>query len=129
MAEDNYIRTRERLEFLKKEFEAHVIDTSHAIRETRDDIREINKRSVRRNQQMDEIKSGLEDVIRTLSDDRNTSRKGVTSITLENSDRLSVLETEAKAWKRAAIIIGGLIGGLFTVATYAWTIVKKMIAQ
>ena len=129
MEDNKYIRTKERLEYLKKEFETHVLDTSQAIRETRKDIKEINKRSESRDSSMQDMKKGIDDILRTLNDDNNTSRKGVTSITIENRDRLSVLETEAKAWKRAAIIIGGLIGGLATVSTYAWAIVKKMITN
>ena len=57
-----YTRAVEQLNFLKGEFDEHVIDTSRAIRETREDIKTIEKRSIVRTEQMNKLDSKLDKI-------------------------------------------------------------------
>ncbi len=118
----DYIRTKERLEYLKKEFNDHVIETSNAIRT-------IEKRSVIRNGQMDDLNSKMDDVIDTLADSKLSSRKGIITKTLDNSDKIGVIENELAAWKRAVIIVGGLMTGLIFAGRYLWVVLTQLLKK
>ena len=122
-----YTRAIEQLNFLKGEFDEHVIDTSRAIRETREDIKTIEKRSIVRTEQMNKLDSKLDKIFEQLNDSKYSNKKGLTTQTIENSERISILETEAKAWKRASVIIGGLIGSLGMLIAYFWKLFTQVI--
>lgn len=122
-----YTRAIEQLNFLKGEFDEHVIDTSRAIRETREDIKTIEKRSIVRTEQMNKLDSKLDKIFEQLNDSKYSNKKGLTTQTIDNSERISILETEAKAWKRASVIIGGLIGSLGMLIAYFWKLFTQVI--
>ena len=114
------IRTKAHLGFLKKEFDEHVVDTQEAIRN-------IEKRSIVRNEQMISLDNKLDDVIDTLADSKLSTRKGIITQTIENTNKLSKIQTEMAAWKRAIAIVGGLIAGIGLAARYLWVLLKQMI--
>ena len=70
MGTEKQIRTEAHLNFLKKEFDEHVIDTQDAIKN-------IEKRSIIRNEQMISLDTKLDDVIDTLADSKLSTRKVV----------------------------------------------------
>jgi DNA transposition AAA+ family ATPase len=114
------IRTKAHLGFLKKEFDEHVVDTQEAIRK-------IEKRSIIRNEQMISLDKKLDDVIDTLADSSVSTRKGVITQTIENTNNLSKIQTEMAAWKRASVIVGGLVGGVLLAARYLFVLLKQAI--
>ena len=116
----DYIRTKERLEYLKKEFSDHVLDTLEAIRT-------IEKRSIIRNEQMISLDTKLDDVIDTLADSKLSVRKGIITQTIENTNNLSKIQTEMAAWKRASVIVGAMISGLLLAARYLFVLLKQAI--
>ena len=116
----DYIRTKERLEYLKKEFSDHVLDTQEAIRT-------IEKRSIIRNEQMISLDTKLDDVIDTLADSKLSVRKGIITQTIENTNNLSKIQTEMAAWKRASVIVGAMISGLLLAARYLFVLLKQAI--
>ena len=120
MNTEKQIRTEAHLNFLKKEFDEHVVDTQEAIRN-------IDKRSIIRSQQMNDLNSKMDDIIDTLSDSKLSSRKGVITQTIENTNSLSKIQTEMAAWKRASIIVGALISGLLLAARYLFVLLKQAI--
>ena len=120
MGTEKQIRTEAHLNFLKKEFDEHVIDTQDAIKK-------IEKRSIVRNEQMITLDSKLDDVIDTLADSKLSTRKGVITQTIENTNSLSKIQTEMAAWKRASMIVGALISGLLLAARYLFVLLKQMI--
>ena len=120
METEKQIRTEAHLNFLKKEFDEHVIDTQDAIRN-------IEKRSILRNEQMISLGKKLDDVIDTLADSKLSTRKGVITQTIENTDKLSKIQTEMAAWKRASVIVGGLAGGFLLAARYLFVLLKQAI--
>ena len=120
METEKQIRTEAHLNFLKKEFDEHVLDTQEAIKT-------IEKRSIIRNEQMISLDTKLDDVIDTLADSKLSVRKGVITQTIENTQNLSKIQTEMRAWKRASVIVGGLIGGLLLAARYLFVLLKQMI--
>jgi len=120
MDTEKQIRTEAHLNFLKKEFDEHVVDTQEAIRN-------IEKRSIIRNEQMISLDAKLDDVIDTLADSKLSTRKGVITQTIENTNNLSKIQTEMAAWKRASIIVGALISGLLLAARYLFVLLKQAI--
>lgn len=122
-----YTRAVEQLNFLKSQFDEHVIDTSKSIRDTRTAIDNIERRSVIRNKQMDKLDNKLDRIFETLNDDKYSKKKGITTQTIENSDRISILEGEAKAWKRAAILVGSLLSGVGMLIAYFWKLLTQVI--
>ena len=120
MGTEKQIRTEAHLNFLKKEFDEHVIDTQDAIKK-------IEKRSIVRNEQMITLDSKLDDVIDTLADSKLSTRKGVITQTIENTNSLSKIQTEMAAWKRASMIVGALISGLLLAARYLFVLLKQAI--
>ena len=120
METEKQIRTEAHLNFLKKEFDEHVLDTQEAIKT-------IEKRSIIRNEQMISLDTKLDDVIDTLADSKLSVRKGVITQTIENTQNLSKIQTEMRAWKRASVIVGGLIGGILLAARYLFVLLRQMI--
>jgi len=120
MDTEKQIRTEAHLNFLKKEFDEHVLDTQEAIRT-------IEKRSIIRNEQMISLDTKLDDVIDTLADSKLSVRKGIITQTIENTTNLSKIQNEMAAWKRASVIVGGMIGGLLLAARYLFVLLKQMI--
>ena len=120
METEKQIRTEAHLNFLKREFDEHVIDTQEAIKN-------IEKRSIVRNEQMISLDTKLDDVIDTLADSKLSTRKGVITQTIENTNNLSKIQTEMAAWKRASMIVGALISGLLLAARYLFVLLKQMI--
>ena len=115
-----YIKTKERLEYLKKEFNDHVIDVSNAIRT-------IEKRSIIRNGQMDDLNRKMDNVLDTMNDSKYSTKKGVVTQTIENSNTLQRIQNEMAAWKRAMIIIGTLFTGLVFAGRYLWVLLKNIL--
>ena len=120
MDTEKQIRTEAHLNFLKKEFDEHVLDTQEAIRT-------IEKRSVIRNEQMISLDTKLDDVIDTLADSKLSVRKGIITQTIENTNNLSKIQTEMAAWKRASVIVGAMISGLLLAARYLFVLLKQAI--
>jgi hypothetical protein len=116
----DYIRTKERLEYLKKEFSDHVIDVSNAIRT-------IERRSIKRNEQMDDLNRKMDNVLDTMNDSKYSTKKGVVTQTIENSNTLQRIQNEMAAWKRAMIIIGTLFTGLVFAGRYLWVLLKNIL--
>lgn len=116
----DYIRTKERLEYLKKEFSDHVIDVSNAIRT-------IERRSIKRNEQMDDLNRKMDNVLDTMNDSKYSTKKGVVTQTIENSNTLQKIQNEMAAWKRAMIIIGTLFTGLVFAGRYLWILLKNVL--
>lgn len=116
----DYIRTKERLEYLKKEFSDHVIDVSNAIRT-------IERRSIKRNEQMDDLNRKMDNVLDTMNDSKYSTKKGVVTQTIENSNTLQRIQNEMAAWKRATIIIGTLFTGLVFAGRYLWILLKNIL--
>jgi hypothetical protein len=114
------IRTKEHLNYLKKEFNEHVIEVNDAIRN-------IEKRSIIRNEQMNALDNKLDSVIDALSDSKLSTKKGVITQTLENTDKLNRIQTEMAAWKRASIIVGGLLGFVTLGFRYLYVVIKQII--
>ena len=120
MEDIEYIKTKERLEYLKKEFNDHVIDVSNAIRT-------IEKRSIIRNGQMDDLNRKMDNVLDTMNDSKYSTKKGVVTQTIENSNTLQRIQNEMAAWKRAMIIIGTLFTGLVFAGRYLWVLLKNIL--
>ena len=120
METEKQIRTEAHLNFLKKEFDEHVVDTQQAIRN-------IERRSIIRNEQMISLDAKLDDVIDTLADSKLSTRKGVITQTIENTNNLSKIQTEMAAWKRASMIVGALISGLLLASRYLFVLFKQML--
>lgn len=116
----DYIRTKERLEYLKKEFSDHVIDVSNAIRT-------IERRSIKRNEQMDDLNRKMDNVLDTMNDSKYSTKKGVVTQTIENSNTLQKIQNEMAAWKRAMVIIGTLFTGLVFAGRYLWILLKNVL--
>ena len=114
------IRTKAHLGFLKKEFDEHVVDTQEAIHK-------IERRSVVRNEQMISLDKKLDDVIDTLADSKLSTRKGIITQTIENTNNLSKIKTEMAAWKRASVIVGGLIAGIGMAARYLYALIGEIV--
>jgi hypothetical protein len=129
MENNIHIREKEQLEFLKKEFVERVIETSNAVKDNKDRIDAMEKGKEHRSAQINKLDKKLDLLAETLNDDKYSSRKGVTSMTLDNHERISILEVEARAWKRASVIIGGLITGLIFAGKYLWTLLKQILSN
>ena len=126
--EDNLqIREKEQLQFFKKEFMEHVIETSKTVKDNQGRIAAMEKGKEQRSKQINKLDRKLDDVIDTLSDSKMSSRKGVITQTLTNTDKISSIENELAAWKRAIVILSALFTGLIFAGKYLFVVLKQLL--
>ena len=126
--EDNlHIREKEQFQYLKKEFMEHVIETSKTVKDNQGRIAAMEKGKEQRSKQINKLDKKLDDVIDTLSDSKMSSRKGVITQTLTNTDKISSIENELAAWKRAIVILSALFTGLIFAGKYLFVVLKQLL--
>jgi predicted nucleic acid-binding Zn-ribbon protein len=126
--DEKLIRTVYQLEHLKEQFEDFVVSTSKSVVKTETRLEDMQKGIATREAQMDAIDSKVSTLVTLMKDGGDeSSRKGVVTQTLENSNKISRLEVEIKAWKRAAVLIGGLISGFLLAGKYLFNLIKLSI--
>ena len=114
------IRQEEQLNYLQKEFRHHVRGTAEAIRT-------IEARSVKRNEQMEKLDSKIDDILFTMNDSKYSTKKGVVTQTIDNSEKITMIQNELQAWRRAVVIIGAIFGGILLAGRYLWNIATNVI--
>jgi predicted nucleic acid-binding Zn-ribbon protein len=126
--DEKLIRTVYQLEHLKEQFEDFVVSTSKSVVKTETRLEDMQKGIAKREAQMDAIDDKVSTLVTLMRDGGDeSSRKGVVTQTLENSNKISRLEVEIKAWKRAAVLIGGLISGFLLAGKYLFNLIKLSI--
>jgi predicted nucleic acid-binding Zn-ribbon protein len=126
--DEKLIRTVYQLEHLKEQFEDFVVSTSKSVVKTETRLEDMQKGIAKREAQMDAIDDKVSTLVTLMKDGGDeSSRKGVVTQTLENSNKISRLEVEIKAWKRAAVLIGGLISGFLLAGKYLFNLIKLSI--
>lgn len=126
--DEKLIRTVYQLEHLKEQFEDFVVDTSKSVVKTDMRLESMETGIAKREAQMDAIEDKVSTLVTLMRDGGDeSSRKGVVTQTLENSQKISKLEIEIKSWKRAAVLIGGLISGFILAGKYLFNLIKLSI--
>lgn len=126
--DEQIIRTQYQLEHLKEKYDEFVMDTSRSIIKTESRLDQMAEGIAKRESQMDDLSDKLDKVMLLMTDGGHESaRKGVITQTIDNSRKIDALIQEAKTWKRAAIMVGGIIGGLFTLMGYLFKLGKNFI--
>ena len=128
--DEKLIRTVYQLEHLKEQFEDFVVDTSKSVVKTDMRLESMETGIAKREAQMDAIDDKVSTLVTLMRDGGDeSSRKGVVTQTLENSNKISKLEIEIKAWKRAAVLIGGLTSGFILAGKYLFNLIKLSIGN
>lgn len=105
----------------------HVIETSKTVKDNQGRIAAMEKGKEQRSKQINKLDKKLDEVIDTLSDSKMSSRKGVITQTITNTDKINSIENELAAWKRAIVILSALFTGLIFAGKYLLVVLKQLL--